>query len=451
MSRGLMINFNNTNRETNTRYLDSNYADAPSLKNEYGSLNSLLKKVLVEGFNVKTTISLEHDIESKIATLQLPEGHGFIFNQVVELSGALEENFNGVFRVLEVRGNALKLQIPNESVHTVATTETTLSIKLAPLGFDLAYENIEEGVVCFKNKSLKSPGILKVIDKLPPNGYASNWAKYGRVVMGQQIDDLGEFINNNKAPFWPDNPEVEKVGNGVQGAGGVHGFAKWDYSIYPGNYDTIDTYAANGTFPTDWRIIGDDKTFYLMIRPMGKNRYSYNILGFGNFVPENPDETANICLQAKDGSTASNSTTDYNFARTRNNFGLLDMPYTGFLFSNNYGKTSLISDYGRYRCAGLLLSTSDYNRPWRSGGVKSINPVTGLWNVSKLYIRDSDSNLRGYHRGIKIFYGNSRMSDGSTSLDGDLVLNVQCPFPGGTGTYEFQPLLFSLRDWEHIE
>ena len=212
MSRGLMINFNNTNRETNTRYLDSNYADAPSLKNEYGSLNSLLKKVLIEGFNIKTTISLEHDIESKIATLQLPEGHGFIFNQVVELSGALEENFNGVFRVLEVRGNALKLQIPNESVHTVATTETTLSIKLAPLGFDLAYENIEEGVVCFKNKSLKSPGILKVIDKLPPNGYASNWAKYGRVVMGQQIDDLGEFINNNKAPFWPDNPEVEKVG-----------------------------------------------------------------------------------------------------------------------------------------------------------------------------------------------------------------------------------------------
>ena len=121
------------------------------------------------------------------------------------------------------------------------------------------------------------------------------------------------------------------------------------------------------------------------------------------------------------------------------------------IFSNIYGKTSLITDYGRYRCAGLLLSTSDFNRPWRSGGVKSINPVTGLWNVSKLYIMDSDYNLRGYHRGIKIFYGTSRMLDGSTSLDGDLVLNVQCPFPGSSGAYEFQPLLFSLRDWEHIE
>lgn len=438
------------NSESNTRYLDSNYAGAPSLKNEYGSLNNLLKIVLTEGFNEKPIESLTLDLDSSVASVTLPLNHGFIFNQVVKISGAEQPNFNSYFRVLEVRNNILKIYVPKELVETTATSLTNLTIKLAPLGFDLAYENSTTGVMCFKNKSVKSPGYLKVIDFLPPNGYASNWAKYGRVVMGQHMDDQGEFIDNIKAPFWSQYPDAEKTGNGVSGEGGIHGFAKWDYSLWPSNYDTIDSYVANGVFPTDWRIIGDDKTFYLMIRPQGKNKYLYNILGFGNFIPENPEETANLCLQAKDGSTATNSTVDFNYARTRNNFGLIDMPYTGFLFSNNFGKVSEISDYGRYRGAGMLYSTSEINRPWKSSGIQSINPVTGAWTVGKYYIRDSDYNLRGYHRGLKLFYGTSRMPDGSTSFTGDLVLNVQCPFPGGNSTLETIPLLFSLRDWEMV-
>lgn len=436
------------NTDSNTRYLDSNYSGAPYLKNEYGSLNNLLKIVLTEGFNEKIIESMILDLESSVAEITLPLGHGFIFNQVVLIAGADQPNFNGNFRILETRGNVLKIHIPKETVESVASSSTELKIKLAPLGFDLTFENPATGVMCFKNKSTKSPGYLKVIDFLPPNGYGTNWAKYGRVTMGQHMDDQGEFIDNIKAPFWSQYPDAEKTGNGVSGAGGVHGFAKWDYSIYPQSYNTIDSYVADGVFPTDWRIIGDDKTFYLMIRPQGKNRYLYNILGFGNFTPENPDETANICLQAKDGSTATNYTVEYNYARTRNNFGLIDMPYTGFLFSNSYGKVSDISDYGRYRGGGMLYSTSEINRPWKTTGIKSLNPVTGAWTVGKYYIRDSDNNLRGYHRGLKLFYGTSRMPEGSISFTGDLVLNVQCPFPDNTSQFESLPLLFSLRDWE---
>ena len=444
----MAIDLTTYNSDNEVKYINSSYKGAPELKDVYGSLNALLKTVLTTGFNNAEAESISLNTTTRLATIKVPLNHGYINNQVVNISGATQDIFNGDFRVLKSTPEYLTVKVDIETSITEATTASVLALKVAPLGFTVAYENESKSICCFKNSSTKSPGILKVIDEIPPNDYNPGWAKYARVVMGSEIDNQGEFINNEKIPYWHDHPNVEKVGNGISGEGGIHGFAKWDYAIYSNGYNTSDHYGGRGTYPTDWRIIGDSNTFYLMIKSMGRNNYSYNLLGFGNYNSENPEETTNICMQAKDGVVPTNYTGEYNYSRTRNDFGVLDGQFGGYILSNIYGGIKNSTEYGRYRCQGLFMSSDQLNRPWRSSTIKGINPITGEWLVSPIFIRDRDHYTRGKHRGIQIFYGTDRIPDGSLTRTGDLVLYVQTPM--SHSEYETMPLLFSLQNWSKV-
>ena len=436
------------NIDTQVKLITSEMLKSPELKNSFGSLNNLLKLTLTEGFNERIVSSINVDMNN-IATIVLPLNHGFFKDTVVIITGATETHFNGQFRLIGVTGTTVSLYIKDTSISQASTT-SEITIKVAPLGYTIPYENESEGVICFKNKSLKSPAILKSIDKLPPNGYSESWAKFSRVVIGQSIDDKGDFIDNIKTPFWREFPDAEKTGNGVTGAGGIHGYAKWDYAIH-NNYDFMETYSpVVNSFPTDWRIIGDDKTFYLMIRAMGKDRLSFNILGFGNYIPDNKKETFNICLQARHGATVANQNWNYCFLRSGNNFGGLDWDYSGYLFANIYGNTLKQNKTGIFRNVGLMLSSNFYDRPWFSTGINNTTSV-GTLITSKLHIKDSDNYVRGHHRGVSLFYGQTSFPDFFKTDRGDLILNVQSPQNTSSSANDIQPLLFSLKNWEQID
>lgn len=431
-------------QETNTKYITSDQFNSPLLINEYGSLNALLKNVLTEGFNEVTVVSVEST--DQVFIIKLPINHGYIKNQVVALSGAIEDLLNKEYRITKSTSDSITILKPIGYVGDSITTETSLKLRVSPLGYDIVYENTEEGILCFQNKSVSSPAILKTIDKLPPNDYLNTWAKYARVVIGNEIDSQGNFVDNIKAPFHPAYPDAEKTGNGVLGDTGVHGFAKWEYSIYPGNYENIENRLANGVFPTDWRVIGDNKTFYIMIRSMGKNKYNFNLLGFGNFKSYDDFDTTNICLQAKDGFISANATGDYSASRTRSYFGALNYRSSGFLFKDIYGSHK--SNYNRHYNISNFLGATNRERPWHNTEIKSLNPVTGMWVTGFLYIKDYDNFIRGYHRGIKILYGVDRFPDELIDSQGNIILYVQEPI--NTNGYGNIPMLFSLKNWEEV-
>ena len=184
-----------------------------------------------------------------------------------------------------------------------------------------------------------------------------------------------------------------------------------------------------------------------MIRPQGSGNYSYNLLGFGNYVSENSSETFNVCLQARDGSFASNSSTGNNYARTKNEFGVLGATNGGFILASIQGTYS--SYFGYYSCQGLYLGANNPARPWSAIDINSYNTASSNIVTSPIFIKDYDNYMRGYHRGIKLFYGKGQLSDGSLSINGDLILYVQTPL--SSSNYETMPLLFTLKDWETIE
>ena len=435
------------NTDTEIKYISSSYKGVPELIDSYGNLNNLLKVVLNEGFNKQKVIDNYIDNNRIILTLDL--NHGYIKNQVIILEGSLETSFNKEYRILE--SSATTIVVYTDSENSIIPVEDFLNIKVAPLGYTIPYENEEEGVICFKNKSLKSPGILKVIDKLPPNGYNLSWAKYARVVIGNSIDTTtGLFIDNNKAPYHNKYPDIELTGDGIMGEEGIHGFAKWDYAIYKSNSNFTEHSVANGDYPTDWRIIGDGNTFYLMIRPMGKNNFSFNILGFGNYVSDHKEETLNICLQARYGLVKAKEAWFQTYVNSGCSFGALDVEYSGFLLANIYNKIKNTKDYGSYQSEGLMLSSDTRYQPWNSSQIVNLNPITGKRLTSKLLIKDSDNTLRGRHRGIEIFYGTVSLPDESF-IDNGLVLNIQEPQSTSTSTNKVIPIYFSMKNWEQLD
>lgn len=432
--------------ETNTRYVSSDMEGSPSLENTYGSLNNLLKVVLTEGFNKKSVVSITKLPSGGLWRIKLPLNHSFIVNQVVNIEGVVESAFNKSFRVFQSDADSITIIHLGDEVSATALEEG-IYISVAPLGYELVYENLTTGILCIKNNAGASSSILKSVDALPPNSYDKGWVKYARVVVCQSIDSSGKPLGL-KTPYNKDFPDMEITGDKVSGATGIHGFAKWDYAISPNSAasEAREIATSRGIFPTDWRVIGDDKTFYLMIRSMGKSNYSYNVLGYGIFNSFNTVDTHNTCLLARDGMVAANSSDSHNLARTRNSFGTLELPHSGFLLSGIYPNARNILDYNKFTNVGDYYHATQKERPWRSTAVESLNPVSGKWVTSLLHIKDSNNFMRGTHRGVQIRYGLYHNPDQYVDNTGTLNLYVQEPYT--TTTYATMPLAFELRDWK---
>ena len=429
---------------TKTKYIESYFKGVPELDNKYGSLNNLLKKILTEPYNEQKIISTNKSNNNLIISLNA--GHGFNKNQILKLSNATPEIFNKEYRVIESNSLSVILRSPSEEEVLPLNEDVAITLSGAPLGYSVCYENLTEGVLCIKNTNKESPAILRVIDKIPPNEYGTNWSKYGRVTIGQNITEEGTFVDNIKAPFHPGFPYAEETGNDVKGEGGIHGFAKWRYSL-GSNYEPTENRVPSGTFPTRWRIIGDSNTFYLMIHTTGllsDQNYSYDLVGFGNFLSYNLEERTNICLQATDGFYSANSNPIYAPSRPKSFFGALNYVCSGFLFTDVYGSHK--TGYNYHTNIGNYLSNDNQTHPWYSPNISSVNPETGAWVTSKLIIKDNLNFIRGEHRGVRIIYGTSRLPDGMSTEDGTISLVVQSPH--STSSFYTTTMLFSLKDWE---
>ncbi len=430
-------------KETNTKYIESYYGGVPELINQYGSLKSLLKSMLTEPYNVHTILSV--DRSEGFLNLNLTLGHGFYKNQVITLSGFTDTELNGDYRIAEVGVGFVSIKFENEL--KTDFSGDILELKGTPLGYDIIFEDVENGVICFKNKSTKSPAVLKLIDHLPPNDYDPSWSKFARVCIGQEIDSEGNFIGNRKAPYHPDFIDCELYGNGIKGAAGIHGFAKWTYSLRTLNASQ-ENVAPSGEYQGRWTLVGDDKCFYLMINTVGvlsDSNYSFDIVGYGTFKSFNPLETSNICLQAKDGFISADSNSNTNPVRPRSFFGSLNYTDSGFLLTDNYNSHK--SGYNRCKNIGYYLSGGSVSHPWRTG---EIQPYDGNLNIIKteFLLKDHLNYIRGKNRGIYTLYGFISVKESFVDSEGNLFKTVQDPLV--TTEYSKAPILFTLLNWEEV-
>lgn len=432
---------NTVNTQTKTKFINNNMQGTLPLTLERGTLVKILKQVLCDGFNEQTATSISFDNDSKIAIIKLPSNHGFIPNQVISITGSDSEIVNKEHRVFYTDSDSIRIKIPLLNSTTIGGI---LKLKVAPLGFSTVFNNINTtGIACFQNKS-QPPVILKVIDALPPNGYDINWARYARVVAGVVIDSEGNFINNEKIPKHSTFPDMEISGDGQTGGAAITSVMKWDYGLYrtTSYYGEETATGYYGDYPTSWRIIGDDKTFYLMIKPMGRNYGQYNIMSFGSYNSSATDGDFILTGSQRDirSDTSQNGKSSVAW---RSGFTNSNQSIGNFIYKNIYGA---YNPWLNFKLIGLY--TDEGTRQWPSRwGCNPINPMTGKIFTTPMYIKDDLGDMRGTLRGVEQFYGIGKLTDGMLLNNGSSIVLTTKMFNWDWDSDEANPYLFSLKDW----
>lgn len=423
-----------------TKYIDHRFPKAPSIKTGYGSFVNILSEVLSDGFNFNNPTKIEKLEEGKIK-IEFEVSPQFPLNSIIKITGTGDTRLDKDHRIMKAVENYIEIYLESfEEPLSLPASLSEISICIAPLGYEKVYSNVDKTTVCFKNGSKNYPGVLKVIDELPPNGYNTGWGYFARVVVGEELDLEGEFINNIKTPYSPDFPDAEKTGNEGQGLGGIHGYAKWKYRATDDAYGR-DCYGTLYSLDRPWYIVGDDKTFYLIINP-GPDT---SLFGFGNIETTGGGA---IALQAVDDFVATNANPDRHliYGKRRNFWGNLNNTYIGsFLLHSIYGVVK--HNTFRYYSGGYYFGENEKHTPWKSNEINFHNDNSGVGMLSDLLIRDQDGYFRGCHRGIKIMYGFNDIPNGSIPGTNDICIRVTDPLRNGGS----MPIMFSQEDWSDVD
>ena len=364
-----------------TKFFYNTMKGAPVLTNEWGSMLSMIKAVLITGFNQQQVTSAS--ISDGVATITLGSNHGFIEHQCVAISGANQAGFNAEHRVISVTSTTI----------TVKTTVTgaitgSMSIKTAPLGWTEKFTGSNKSIFEPKDK-IKNPFVLRVDDSLPA-GYDAAWAKFARVTIAEGANGIDDFAGFAKAPQLIASDNVNEVGDGVAGASGVYGWAKWYHGVGISQYRSETQTSGQGS-NFDWVFVGNDSDFYFMPRiteQEGRAIYTFaNIETFGSL-----DKYGGF-LSATDAKLRAN---ENSISFKGNGSNSLDNVWT----SNSATGKYLIRSYDGLSASGMAashfsLNTSNtYLYSGYTDGLPFPNKPDNSVVLHPLYIKDNDG-LRG--------------------------------------------------------
>ncbi|WP_227549092.1 hypothetical protein [Acinetobacter bereziniae] len=237
---------------TDIKWFSFGNTNAPQLSNSWGCMIDVLDACLVTGMGSQLVSTLV--VKDGVATATFGTSHNLQQFQVVEISDADQQIFNGEHKVLGVTSNTIEFVV--NSPDTIATG--TISCKLASLGWTKAFSGTQKAVYSAKDRTA-NPYFLRVDNSLDPV-YNTNYAKYAKVGILDSctgIDDL----TGNQAPFDPTKPSRNWTGEGNS-----NGWFKWRYAAIADV--AYSTYASEYQLPQNgnrpWVLIGTKDSFYLI-------------------------------------------------------------------------------------------------------------------------------------------------------------------------------------------
>lgn len=358
------------------KFYFSSMRGATSLNSEWGSLLEVLKSCLITGFNEQVIGSISTD--NNVATVALSTGHGFLPHQVVALTNA--GVFSGEHRLMGVTANTVSFNTDVVGTHHGGT------IKTASCGWTEKFTGDKKAIFEPKDK-IKNPFLLRV-DNSIPDGYDATWAKFARVTLLENANSIDDFVGFAKAPQ-TNGDNINELGNGVTGANGIYGWAKWYHGVRTENY----LYEASGNGQgqaRDWVIVADDCSLYFLpqITDMaGRAEYAFCAVN----AISGTDKWAGF-LSATEHKRRANENGFY-YADGRNSIGSCwkSNAYRGkFLLRNHTG-----TDSGSVSCALLSLNMNNNEQvSGRSANVEFPN-VGNYVLLHDIYVKDSSNHIRG--------------------------------------------------------
>lgn len=237
---------------TDIKWFSSSNTNAPQLSNSWGCMIDVLDACLITGMGSQLVSTLV--AKDGVATATFGTSHNFKQFQVIEISDAEQQIFNGEHKVLGVTSNTIEFVV--NSPDLIATG--TISCKLASLGWTKPFSGTQKAIYSAKDR-IANPFFLRVDNSLDP-AYNTNYAKFAKVGILDSCTGIND-LTGNQAPFDPSKPTRNWVGEGA-----FNGWYKWRYA----SSDQAPTtqYAYESTSPTNgyrpWVLIGTKDSFYII-------------------------------------------------------------------------------------------------------------------------------------------------------------------------------------------
>lgn len=252
--------------DTGTKYFDINSYNVPKLDNTWGCMINFLDTVLVNGSDSQDILSItvQEDLIYPelywIATLSLNIGHGFKENcSVITIRESSIPVFNNTFRVQEVTETSINIAFSKtEFPIKPSAVEYTFGMQLVmpPLGYEKIFTAPQKAVYKVTTKDDKYCYLR--VDNSCPEGHDPSWAKFSRVSMLSEIDEIDDYrfrLGRQKAPAYVG--DYNKTEENI--------YDVWFSTRY---YHTRYLYfqrASNRATQKFYMLAGDSETFYLMI------------------------------------------------------------------------------------------------------------------------------------------------------------------------------------------
>jgi len=359
------------------KYFHSGMPGAPSLLNEWGSLTSMLDALLVNGFGLVSVDSIT--VAGGVATATITAGHVFQVDQVVLIAGATQSLMNGEFKVTARSATVFQFAAP---VGAPSTVGGTLSAKVSPLNFEIAYTGTNKRA--YRSKNVLSPkNMLLINDGLKTPDYDTNWAKWANVGIVSAMSDI-DTITGIQAPFSSAQPNY----NWQQVDPGQWGWLKW----YFGRQVGYESYGDGGGGSRNWVLIGDDRMFYLYVPWSNQYGVGRSAYCFGDIESFRPGDMTHTTLCADD---AQSSNSYYNYPGQANEYGFTRAGQpAGKVLLRSHTQVGLPM---RWYTTGSITEVSG----WPNGAVPFPNGADySLMLMQKILCRQEDGNVRGIMPGM---------------------------------------------------
>ena len=366
------------------KYFNSGMAGAPQISNNWGDLVTMLDACLINGFALMAIDTLT--CIDGVATASISAGHAYRPEQVIEIAGADQPEYNGQFRVIDATATTFTYALTGAPVSS-ATSATSLSVKIAPLGWEKAFA--EANKAAYRSQNPASPqNLLLIDDSLKTPGYTTGWAKWANGGIVEDMLDIDTIVGA-QAPFDPNNPTQ----NWKQVQANQWGWYKWFHARQSG----YENYGDSGGGNRNWVLIGDDRLFYLFVtNAAGFGWYGRNCYCFGDITSFKPGDNYGTVLCADDSYWSNSNGGYYSYPGQYCGYGLVSsLDFGGKVLLRNHtqlgnpvrwGVTSLNTNNGQQICGRGSM-------PFPNGADYS------LW-LLPTYVRQEDGHMRGILPGM---------------------------------------------------
>jgi len=361
------------------KYFNSGMAGAPQVSNAWGDLISLLDACLITGFNLKAIDTLTAD--AGVATATVSTGHGYVPGQIVLIEGADQPEYNGEVRVVATTTTTFTYAITGTPV-SPATSTTSLTAKVAPLGWEKPFAGTHKAA--YRSKNPASPqNLLRIDDSLKTPSYTTSWAKWANVGIVEDLADIDTIVGA-QAPFDPSKPTQ----NWQQVAANQWGWYKWYHARQAG----YDNSGDGGAGARNWVLVGDDRVFYLFCtHQAGYNWYGRTSYCFGDITSFKPGDQYATVLAADDIYWSNSSAGYASYPGQSSGYGLaMSLDFTGKVLLRSHTQ---LGNPVRFGVTSLNLGNNQQvcgrgPMPFPNG------PDYSLW-LLPTYVREESGHMRG--------------------------------------------------------